>query len=239
MIQFYAPDIAETGLLPEQESMHCCRVLRMKSGDTIQVTDGKGKRMQCEILESHPRHTSVEILHTDEVSPWWGFRLEVCVAPSKNIDRIEWFIEKAVEIGIDRIVLMKTSRSERKTVKVERLNKIAISAMNQSLKTTLPKITEITDFKTVIGDGFNGSRYMGYCDDSIPLLRFTDDYNGGDVRIMIGPEGDFSPEEVEAAMKAGYRPVTFGGSRLRLETAALYCTVAAHVKGDNPQVMSL
>lgn len=234
MIQFYAPEITETGTLPEQESTHCCRVLRMREGDTIQVTDGKGNRYECEILEAHPKHTTVEILKTTSIPPWWGFRLEVCIAPSKNIDRIEWFVEKAIEIGVDRIVLMKCARSERKIVKTERLKKIAISAMNQSLKTTLPEITEVTDFKSLITDSFKGSKYMGYCDDSIPLLKFTDHYKGGDVRILIGPEGDFSPEEVRDAMNAGYRAVTFGESRLRLETAALYCTVATHVIGDNP-----
>lgn len=234
MIQFYAPDITETGTLPEQESTHCCRVLRKQQEDIIQVTDGKGTLYECEILEAHAKHTTIEILKATKVSPWWGFRLEVCIAPSKNIDRIEWFVEKAVEIGIDRIVLMKCARSERKIAKTERLKKIAISAMNQSLKATLPEITEITDFKTLIADGFEGQKYMGYCDDRIPLLKFTDDYKGGNVRIMIGPEGDFSPEEVTTAMAAGYKAVTFGGSRLRLETAALYCTVAAHVAGDNP-----
>lgn len=239
MIQFYAPDITETGTLPEQESAHCSRVLRMKAGDTIRVTDGKGRIYECEILESHPKHTTVEILTTTEVKPWWGFRLEVCIAPSKNIDRIEWLVEKAVEVGVDRIVLMKCARSERKTVKTERLVKIAISAMNQSLKSTLPEITELTDYKSLVTDGFEGAKYIGYCDDSIPLLRFSNEYKGGDVRILIGPEGDFSREEVDNAMKNGYLPVTFGGSRLRLETAALYCTIAAHVVGDNPQAMSL
>lgn len=232
MIQFYAPDIATTGTLPEQESVHCSRVLRMKEGDVINVTDGKGTRYECSILEAHPRHTTVEIITATEIEPWWGFRLEVCIAPSKNIDRIEWFVEKAVEIGVDRIVLMKCARSERKAVKTERLVKIAVSAMNQSLKTTLPEISELTDFRHLIADGFEGKKYMGYCDDSIPLKRFSHQYKGGDVRILIGPEGDFSPEEVEAAMKAGYVPVTFGGSRLRLETAALYCTIAAHEVGE-------
>ena len=185
MIQFYAPDIEETGILPETESGHCCRVLRMKEGDSIRVTDGKGKIFECIILEAHPKHTAVEIVSESEILPWWGFRLEICVAPSKNMDRIEWLVEKAVEIGADRIVLMRCARSERKTVKTERLAKIAISAMNQSLKANLTEITDMTDFKALVTDGFEGYRCMGYCDENFPLRGFAGEYKGGDVRILI------------------------------------------------------
>ncbi len=232
MIQFYAPEIETTGVLPESESVHCSRVLRLKEGDHIFVTDGKGHRFECVILEAHPKHTMVEILTKTEIRSWWGFRLEICVAPSKNIDRMEWLVQKCVEIGVDRIVLMKCQRSERKVLKSERLNKIAISAMNQSLKTNLVEITEETDFRRLVSDDFEGFRCMGYCDDSIPLRSFAREFKGGDVRILIGPEGDFSPDEVQLAMSKGYLPVTFGGSRLRLETAALYATVAAHLIAD-------
>lgn len=232
MIQFYAPDIESVGVLPESESAHCCRVLRMKAGDTVYITDGKGSRFECVILEAHPKHTAVEIVSKTEIRPWWGFRLEICVAPSKNIDRMEWLVQKCVEIGVDRIVLMKCRRSERKVLKSERLAKIAVSAMNQSLKTNLVEISEANDFESLVSDGFSGFKCMGYCDDSIPLRGFANEYGGGDVRILIGPEGDFAPEEVSLAMANGYLPVTFGGSRLRLETAAMYATVAAHVIGD-------
>lgn len=232
MIQFYAPEIEATSTLPESESLHCCRVLRMKEGDNVVVTDGNGYRYECVILDAHPKHTVVEILTKTEIRPWWGFRLELCVAPSKNIDRMEWLVQKCVELGVDRITLMKCRRSERKILKSERLSKIAISAMNQSLKTSLVEIVE-SDFESLVADHFHGFKCFGYCDDSIPLKTFANEYGGGDVRIMIGPEGDFSPEEVKMAMDKGYMPVTFGGSRLRLETAALYATVAAHVLGDN------
>lgn len=232
MIQFYAPDIESTGALPEQESIHCCRVLRMREGDTIYVTDGKGHRFECCILEAHSKHTQVEILTTTEIRPWWGFRLELCVAPSKNMDRMEWLVEKAVEIGVDRIVLLKCARSERKAIRKERLEKIAISAMNQSLKANLTEITEQTDLKKLISEEFDGYKCFGYCDDSLPLASFANEYAGGNARIMIGPEGDFTPDEVSLAVSHGYQAVTFGGSRLRLETAALYAAVAAHVKGD-------
>lgn len=232
MIQFYAPDIEASRILPESESGHCCRVLRMKERDHISVTDGKGHRFECEILESHPKHTSVEILTMEDIPPWWGFRLEICVAPPKNSDRIEWLVEKAVEIGVDRIILLKCQRSERKSIRSERLEKIAVSAMNQSLKANKPLIEGPIPFKEIASDGFKGFKYMGYCDEAYPLLNFADEYKGGDVRLLIGPEGDFTPEEVEIAVANGYTPVTFGGSRLRLETAALYAAVAAHVIGD-------
>ncbi|MDE5870667.1 MAG: 16S rRNA (uracil(1498)-N(3))-methyltransferase [Muribaculaceae bacterium] len=233
MIQFYAPEIESTGVLPETESGHCCRVLRMKEGEQIFVTDGHGNRYKCVILDAHPKHTALEILTVEKISPWWGFRLELCVAPSKNADRMEWLVEKAVEIGVDRIVLMKCDRSERKTLRTDRLDKIAVSAMNQSLKTSKTTIEGPIPFKDVVQDEFSGFKCLGYCDDSYPLRSFADEYKGGNVRILIGPEGDFTPEEVRMAVEAGYIPVTFGGSRLRLETAALYAAVAAHVIGDS------
>ena len=232
MIQFYAPEIESTGILPESESAHCVRVLRMKEGDRIYVTDGKGSRFECSILEAHPKHTAVEILTSERVAPWWGFRLELCVAPPKNADRMEWLVEKAVEIGVDRIVLMKCTRSERKTLRTERLEKIAVSAMNQSLKANMTVIEGPVPFKELVVDEFPGFKCLGYCDSTYPLRSFADEYKGGNVRILIGPEGDFTPEEVSTAVENGYVPVTFGGSRLRLETAALYAAVAAHVVGD-------
>ena len=205
----------------------------MKEGDKIYVTDGKGHRFECIILDAHPKHTAVEILTMEEIKPWWGFRLELCVAPSKNMDRMEWLVEKAVEIGVDKIILMKCQRSERKNLRIDRLEKIAISAMNQSLKANRTEIEGPKAFKEIISDSFTSFKCLGYCDDAYPLRSFAEEYKGGNVRILIGPEGDFSPEEVEMAVNNGYMPVTFGGSRLRLETAALYATVAAHVAGDN------
>ncbi|MDE6741887.1 MAG: 16S rRNA (uracil(1498)-N(3))-methyltransferase [Muribaculaceae bacterium] len=236
MIQFFAPEIETSGMLPEAESGHCCRVLRMKEGDRIFVTDGMGHRFECKIIDAHHKHTAVEILTSETIAPWWGFRLEICVAPSKNAERMEWLIEKAVEIGVDRIILMKCSRSERKILRIDRLEKIAVSAMNQSLKTNKPVIEGPIAFKDIVIDDFQGFKCLGYCDDAYPLRSFTQEYKGGDVRILIGPEGDFSPEEVAMAVENGYIPVTFGGSRLRLETAALYASVAAHVVGDVPDV---
>lgn len=239
MIQFYAPDLEATGLLPETESGHCCRVLRMKEGDHIFVTDGQGHRFECAILDAHPKHTAVEIITMEEISPWWGFNLEICVAPSKNADRMEWLVEKAVEIGVNRIVLMKCARSERKTLRTDRLEKIAVSAMNQSLKANKTVIEGPIPFKELVADCFSGFKCLGYCNDAYPLRNFAQEYKEGNLRILIGPEGDFTPEEVTLAVEQGYMPVTFGGSRLRLETAAIYAAVAAHVIGDSKAYGSL
>lgn len=233
MIQFYAPDIEASGILPETESGHCCRVLRMKEGDRIYVTDGVGQRYECVITDAHPKHTAVDILSREQIAPWWGFRIELCVAPPKNADRMEWLVEKAVEVGVDRITLMRCQRSERKTIRTERLEKISVSAMNQSLKTTKTEIVGPLSFNEIVTDGFEGFKCLGYCDAAYPLLGFAQEYHGGDVRILIGPEGDFTPDEVAMAVANRYLPVTFGGSRLRLETAALYSVVAAHVIGDS------
>ena len=152
MIQFFAPDIENDGLLPEEESAHCVRVLRHKSGDRIHVTDGKGKRFLCEIDEADARHTRVRIISDEILLPHWGCRITLAVAPTKNSDRMEWLFEKAVEIGVDEIVLLRCEHSERKNVNLQRLRRILVSAMKQSLKTSLPvvKIGRDGDFSPAV-----------------------------------------------------------------------------------------
>lgn len=231
MIQFYSPDIEKTGLLPESDSSHCCRVLRMKEGDRIYVVDGKGKRFACDIVEAHPKHTAVEIVSYEDIPTHWGEDIILAVAPTKHADRMEWLLEKVVEIGVDRIVLLRCRRSERKQMKLERLEKVMVSAMKQSLKGVLPVIDECTDFSAFIKscDRIN-EKYFGYCDSNYPRKDFARSCKANEpVVIMIGPEGDFAPEEVEEAVKAGFNPVTFGKSRLRTETMTLYGVTAVHV----------
>ncbi len=231
MIQFYAPDIEISGMLPESDSGHCCRVLRMKEGDEVMVVDGKGNRFRCAIIEAHPKHTYVEILEKETLPSHWGFELTLAVAPTKHADRMEWMLEKAVEIGIDRVVLLKCARSERKKMKTERLEKVMISAMKQSLKAVLPILEEVTDFKNFVSSVSEGvGKYFGYCSPDYPRADFAQNCKvKTPLVIMIGPEGDFSPEEVSLAVGHGFLPVTFGDSRLRTETAALYAVTAAHV----------
>lgn len=233
MIQFYDPDVEATGLLPESESGHCCRVLRMREGDEVYVTDGKGNRFRCVIVGAHPKHTAVEITEREDVSNHWKSPITLAVAPTKHSDRMEWMLEKVVEIGVDSVVLLRCSRSERKDIKTERLERVIVSAMKQSLKGVKPVLTEMTDFHrfvhTVSGDS-TVQKFFGYCDDEYPRKEFAECCKA-DVPsvIMIGPEGDFTPEEVSLAVKAGFEPVTFGKSRLRTETAALYGVTAVHV----------
>lgn len=233
MIQFFAPDIETTLTLPREESGHCVKVLRRKPGDKVFVTDGKGTRFRCRLTLADPRGAMVEILDRETIFPPQDVHIDIAVAPSKNMDRMEWFVEKAVEIGVNRIILMKCDRSERKTVKRERLQKIAISAMNQSLKARVPDITEITGLSEVISVPFEGQKFFGYCSDEVQRRELVREYKPDEnVLIMIGPEGDFSPREVEEAMKRGFQPVTFGRSRLRTETAALYAVQAIHIIND-------
>lgn len=237
MIQFFAPDLLTTGSLPADESRHCSKVLRHRAGDEISVIDGSGKRYRCRILDPDPRSTFVEILNSESIPNHWKVDITLAVAPTKNIDRIEWLIEKSVEIGINRFVPLLCSHSERKVVKIDRFVNIAVSAMKQSLKTSLPQIDPLTPFNNFILEcrekstqDSNLQCFMGYCDKNYPLLRLIDVYSSGNnVVILIGPEGDFSPEEVESAVDCGFIPVTFGASRLRTESAALVALDTIHI----------
>lgn len=230
MIQFYAPDIESTGMLPQEDSLHCVRVLRHREGDLIQVIDGKGHRFTCRIVSADPRATAVDIETTETVEPHWGCTITLAVAPTKNMDRMEWMVEKAVEIGVDRIVPVLCDHSERRVLKAERLRKIAVSAMKQSLKATLPEVSDLTPLGEFLREPHPGLKFMGYCDKNYPLLSLAKEYKGGeDVTLLIGPEGDFSSEEVSLAVEAGFVPVTFGNSRLRTETAGIVALDTVHV----------
>lgn len=222
MIEFYAPDIEETLTLPESDSAHCVRVLRMNVGDALSVVDGKGHRFECRLSVAHQKRALVEIVSRQDVTPVWRNNITVAVAPTKNMDRMEWLVEKLVEIGVNRIIPIKCRHSERREIKTERLVKIAVSAMKQSLKATLPEIWEMTPIGKMIQDVDAPQKFMGYCDDRVERKLFAREYRPNvDTVIMIGPEGDFSPEEVDMALAAGFVPVTMGDNRLRTETAAL------------------
>lgn len=224
---FYAPDIT-TPLytLPEEESGHCVRVLRLKEGDSLHITDGRGTLYRAVVEESHPKHCTIRIV---EEHPEWEkrpYRLTVAVAPTKNIDRIEWFVEKATECGIDRIVPILCDHSERKVVKQERLEKIAASAMKQSLKAYLPQIDPLTPIKEILSEPFEGVKLIAHCEEDMERISLGDVVSKrDDVLVLIGPEGDFSVAEIEAARKAGFREITLGNARLRTETAALAATM--------------
>lgn len=229
MIRFYAPDIQETLELPEVESGHCIRVLRMREGDEIHVVDGKGKVYVCEITGANPKHTSVNILSVTAEPLHWTPRVTLAVSPTKNIDRMEWLVEKGIEIGVNKIVFLNCTNSVRRVVKRERVEKIMISAMKQSLKAQLPELVEMIYFRDFIAREDSACKYMGYCSPDVERREFAGTYDGiSDICLLIGPEGDFTKEEVDSAIASGFMPVTFGNTRLRTETAALYSLCAAH-----------
>ena len=230
MIQFFAPDIARTLTLPESDSQHCVRVLRMQPGDMLEVTDGAGHRHRCRLVDAHQKRALVEIVSTETILPGWSQEITVCVAPTKHMDRMEWMVEKMTEIGVNRIIPLLCDRSERRELKVERLEKIAVSAMKQSLKAHLPIIDALTPLRQVAALMPEAQRFVGYCDPSVPRRELSHIYSPHkDTMILIGPEGDFTPAEVSLMLEAGIVPATFGDNRLRTETAALYALSACHV----------
>ena len=233
MHRFYCPDIADTLTLGEEDSKHCVKVLRMGEGSTIEVVDGNGNLYTCRIAMAHPKRCAVEVLDKQTQPPHWGHQIVLGVAPTKNLDRMEWLVEKSVEMGVDRIIPLRCHNSERTVLKTERLRKIMVSAMKQSLKATLPRLDEMTPLVQVLAEPFKGTCCIAYCDEMLPREErrtLADVYQPGkDALVLIGPEGDFCPEEVQAATVAGYLPVTLGESRLRTETAGMMAIAALHV----------
>lgn len=237
MIQFFAPDITETLELPESDSRHAVKVLRMREGDELQVIDGRGTAYTCRLADAHPKHASVEIISSTPMPLPWPQQLAVAVAPTKHMDRMEWLVEKMTEVGVNTIIPILCERSERREIKTERLEKIAVSAMKQSLKATLPTIMPMTPLRELIKIMPDAQRVVAYCDPSIPRVDFAQTYEAGrDTLILIGPEGDFSPSEIKMTLDAGFRPVTLGSNRLRTETAALYALSACHILDQSSPV---
>ncbi len=232
MNRFYQPDIAKTLTLSEDESRHAVKVLRLAEGDLIEVVDGQGMCYIVRITLAHPKRCSVEVVEATAAPNYWGHRIVLAVAPTKHMDRLEWAVEKCTEMGIDRFIPLHGHNSERTTLKTERLVRVMVAAMKQSLGACLPQCDEMTSVMQVIKTPFDGQRFIAYCDAMLPreqrksLAReFKPDT---DVQVLIGPEGDFSPQEVEAALAAGFIPVTLGESRLRTETAAVMACATIH-----------
>ncbi|MEG1544816.1 MAG: 16S rRNA (uracil(1498)-N(3))-methyltransferase [Tannerellaceae bacterium] len=229
---FYTPDIMANLELPEEEAGHCVRVLRLTEGDEVLLTDGKGSFYKAALSRAHAKHCEVTLLKSWQQPPLWDFCLHIAVAPTKNMDRMEWFAEKATEIGIDAITCLNCRFSERREIKTARLEKILVSAMKQSQKATMPHLTGMTDFAAFIRTPFDGRKFIAHCEEGEkPLLKET--YHPGEnALILIGPEGDFSPEEVALAMAQGFQPISLGNSRLRTETAALVACHTIHVLNE-------
>ncbi len=227
MYLFYAPNIAVEPVLPEEESGHCVQVLRRTAGDEILVTDGAGQLYRCTITNPHRKHCELKIDQVETPAPLHEGFIRICVAPTKNIDRLEWCIEKCVEMGVDEIIPILCDHSERKTINHERLQKILVSAAKQSLKTRFPvlqPLTRMTDLQ-VEGDKFIAHCIEGYEPSDHKYALQQRIVRGHETTVLIGAEGDFSPPEVEWALANGYVPVSLGAARLRTETAAM---VACH-----------
>lgn len=234
---FYAPEITPPFYtLNEEESKHAVRVLRLGVGDTLNITDGKGSLFSCRVIDSNPKRCIVEVESIIEEFEKLPYSLTMCVAPTKNIERFEWFLEKATEIGLGEVYPIISSHSERKNIKLEREEKVITSAMKQSLKAYHPAIHDLTPLKEVIRRDFEGQRFIAHCGESLGEEGKQYLYDvveaGSAVEILIGPEGDFSPEEVAAALAAGYREITLGNQRLRTETAALVATTMVSIANN-------
>ena len=237
---FYSSQVELSTLrLSEEESGHCVRVLRHRAGDEISVIDGKGCLYRCRLTVADHKAAEAEILSREEGFGSHPYRLTMAVCPTKNIDRYEWFIEKATEIGLDEIVPVIRKHSERKVVKTDRLRRIVLSAAKQSLKADVPEVAEACSIKDFIESCPESKlKLIAYCDetldrdkrmsvlDALKAAELTDDPR--EIAVLIGPEGDFSEDEVALALSRGWLPVHLGNSRLRTETAALVAVTAVY-----------
>lgn len=223
MATFFASDItldSSEYLLSEDESKHCVRVLRYGIGSEIDLLDGKGNQFRAQIIDNHPKRCKLEIKQVIS-HPKQVIDIHIAMAPTKNMDRVEWFLEKATELGLTKLTFLKCDNNERNSINMERLQKIAISAMKQSKRYYLPKIEGITPLNQFITNNPNG--YIGHCYDE-EKIDLKEVNNGG--AFLIGPEGDFSKSEIDFALANGYRAVHMSDFRLRTETAALIALFA-------------
>lgn len=240
MTVFYAPDATFSNILPEEESQHAIKVLRLQKGDKIMVVDGKGGCFLATITLPESRHCEFEISEILPDSGNTNYQLHIAIAPTKNIERFEWFIEKATEIGVHEITPIICRFSERKIVKPERLEKIIVAASKQSIKANFPLLHPLCSYEEAIKKISAEQKFIAHCYDEVETntcIRIKEKKllknlvrKSSKVAILIGPEGDFSPDEVEKAIEEGYEPVSLGSSRLRTETAGMIaCATVAFV----------
>ncbi|SNR67386.1 16S rRNA (uracil1498-N3)-methyltransferase [Maribacter sedimenticola] len=229
---FYNPNLEEKDTaftFDSSESKHIVKVLRKKNGDELNITNGKGFLFTAKIISDNVKKCEVEINSCNRTYPK-AYRLHLAVAPTKMNDRYEWFLEKATEIGVDEITPLICKRSERKIVKLDRMQRVIEAAMKQSLQTYLPKINEPIAFSEFMDQPTNGLKFIAHCEETERhelKRRIAADQ---DVTILIGPEGDFTLSEIKKAYTVGYQPVAMGNTRLRTETAAIVaCTIVASI----------
>ena len=233
---FYAPDAAHSNELPDDEAMHALRVLRLKSGDEMMLMDGKGNYYWAEVTLAHTHHCCYEIREVLPQERQWQGRVHLAIAPTKLMDRIEWMTEKIVEIGIDELTFLNCQFSERRLVKLPRVEKIVVAAVKQSHKAWKPQVNEITAFDRFISEPRPGRKYIAHCYEEVARTYLYNELRKpseeSDVTVLIGPEGDFSIDEVRRAVANGYQSVHLGKSRLRTETAGLSAVMMMQLAKD-------
>lgn len=223
MALFYQPDLNDPHLTLE-ESRHAVKVLRMRSGDTLELTDGKGSLCKATLTTLDERKTGFVVTGKQSI-PKRSFSIHLAIAPAKNIDRMEWMVEKCTEIGIEKITFVRCKTSERPSVPLERLQKLAISAMKQSKQSWLPELVDMILFKDFLGSITEDQRFIAHVDERNPDHLASVVKSGGDYVLLVGPEGDFTSEELTDAVAHGFRKVSLGSNRLRTETAGVYGVV--------------
>ena len=226
---FYSEHIeGDAHVLDPEESHHCVRVLRLRAGDALYLTDGRGLWCTARVQEAHPRATRLDIETRQEAYGQRPFRLHMAIAPTRQIDRFQWFLEKATECGTDEITPVFCHQSERRIIKPGRLQKLMVSAMKQSMRAYLPRLNPAVEFRDFLAQDLPTQAYMAHCGSGERSSLQASFRSGQDVVFLVGPEGDFSSGEVDAALARGFTPITLGTHRLRTETAALALCIQAN-----------
>lgn len=230
---FYVPNAASVGELPEEEAKHAVRVLRLQSGDRMVLVDGEGGLFDAEVSVASGKHCLYNILETLPYEREWRGRISLAIAPTKMMDRMEWMAEKATEVGFDEISFLDCKFSERKTLRTDRVERIVVSAMKQSHKACKPVVNEMCGFREFVARELEGRKFIAHCYEEVARRDLFDELSAMDaetpVTVLVGPEGDFSIDEVKLAMEHGYESISLGRSRLRTETAGLSAVMMANL----------
>ncbi len=230
---FYVPNAASVGELPEEEAKHAVKVLRLQSGDRMVLVDGDGGLFDAEVSVASGKHCLYNILETLPYEREWRGRISLAIAPTKMMDRMEWMVEKATEIGFDEIAFLDCKFSERKTLRTDRVERIVVSAMKQSHKACKPMVNEMCSFREFVARERAGRKFIAHCYEEVARRDLFDELSSMDVEtpvtVLVGPEGDFSIDEVKLAMEYGYESISLGRSRLRTETAGLSAVMMANL----------
>ncbi|MBO4315318.1 MAG: 16S rRNA (uracil(1498)-N(3))-methyltransferase [Prevotella sp.] len=230
---FYVPDAANQTELPVEEASHATRVLRLQSGDEMFLMDGEGTFYRAEVTLATPKKCLYDIKETMPQEKGWHGRIHLAIAPTKMIDRMEWMVEKATEVGFDEVTFLNCRFSERKVLRIDRLEKIVVAAMKQSRKPWIPVVNPLVSFAEFVKTPREGRKYIAHCYEEIQRKDLFDELLSAtkpeDITVLVGPEGDFSIDEVELAMKHGFESISLGNSRLRTETAGLSAVMMAQM----------